>query len=143
MNLNTMLQAVIAFGVIVAGAGYVFSQFKKGRNQQSQDDLVNQNQTFDLMRKQVDALQLLAEDNEKKIDDLSRQVGLLQIEIEKRDKIITDYLNILQNRNPELEEFMKNMSRIGNEWERYMQESTKTLSQVRLDIAKITPVPTL
>lgn len=69
-------------------------------------------EVINLYKIQVDQLKDEVRTLREQISSLTQQVGHLQGEVGEKDKKIKDYLGILQNRNPELEGFIRLVSEV-------------------------------
>lgn len=90
-------------------------------NEDAKDNALNSNtETLELLTGQVEALQnamrlqeaqhnITKAAQDEKIDRLTLEIHNLKTMIEEKDKKLSDTLAILQNRNPQFEEFMKTM----------------------------------
>lgn len=113
-----IIASIISLGVLIAGFGYGYAQFKQGGKKLATDDI-------DLFNEQIKALKLIidqqketAAENSKKRDDeiaalrgdvqrLTQEIGKLQGINQEKDKKIKELTDLLANRDPALTDFIK------------------------------------
>lgn len=117
MDIQTSFGIVVGAGVIIAGIGYAYSQFFKGKRTQEDDVLEKGSKTLKYVDEQLASLQSLVEIQKDRVNSLesqiremgekhSKEVAELKILIQEKDKKIDEFIAIFQNRNPQLETFM-------------------------------------
>ena len=114
MNLETIqkiISLLFSVGLIVAGVGYAYGQFKKGGrtvdsdNQKAQDGALKTNtETLELLTKNIEALQQSKVSQDKQIESLRTEIQELKKSIEEKDKKLTEYISIMQGKDPKLEQ---------------------------------------
>lgn len=109
-------QYISTIALVAVGAGYIFTQWKMGSNKAGADVIV-------AYREQV-ALQ------DKKIIDLTHQVGTLTGQLEEKDKRIDLLQELARGNTPELQEFMKKMMATSSNAEIYMKNTAETLKNM-------------
>lgn len=109
-----IIGSLISIGILIAGFGYFYAQFFKGKNSKSREE-------FDLFTSQLDALQKLCKEQAEQIKTLQEdskkhtgEIGRLNGIVESKDKTIAELNAIIQNRDPNL---MKSLERIGERLE--------------------------
>lgn len=108
MNFTLIYQIIgvfIGIGAIAAGAGYGYAQFKRGFSESAEA-------TVKLLNEQVTGLTVLVNTSKNEIKELERKVDALEKGIEERDKKISEYMTILQNRDPQMEQHFKETSEL-------------------------------
>lgn len=111
MNIAQLAQIVIgsiaSIGVLIAGAGYGYGQFYKGKNAKTLDD-------FNLFNTQLDSLKKVCDEQAAQIKVLqedikghTQEIGRLKGINEEKEKKIVELNAILQNRDPALNDFIK------------------------------------
>ena len=107
-NIAEIIGSVIAgIGLLSAGIGYCYSQFKTGKSAATKDSLESQNELTQYLRDQIDGYKEIAKEQNSKISNMEKQIASMQAIISEKDSTIKKYLDILQNRNPELDQFMQ------------------------------------
>lgn len=109
-TISTIAQVCIAIGAIVFGMGYLFQQFKSGKTSKTIED-------FNLFNSQLQALQGVCDEQEKKIGLLQNdnkthtlEIGRLQGINEEKEKKIKELTDIIANRDPGFINFITNSS---------------------------------
>lgn len=147
MNITTIqisIGIIISLGVLAFGFGYVYSQFKKGKNDRTKTDLETENSLTTYLKNQVEGFKQIAKEQDQKIADLGKEISAMRAVLDEKDKTIDKYLAILQNRNPELEQFMVKVSRTSDMAEEYItnaksynQQQTEILNEIRNSMRNI------
>jgi len=122
-------------GVLAAGIGFAYSQFKSGANQ-AKDDLIKTLKETALVEREkssrlVEEKLTLIKSHQEQINELSKQLGILQGKSEANEKKMKEYIEILQGRSPEQNKFIEYMTLAAENSAKYMQESAIILVQVR------------
>jgi hypothetical protein len=94
-----IIGSVVSFGILIAGVGYAVGQFKKGESEGKMDDTSVKQGVFDLLQKEVTALEKMVADDEK-------EMAVLKTQVDEKDKKVKEFMEILQNRNPELTNYI-------------------------------------
>lgn len=114
-------------GVLAGGLGFAYAQFKSGANK-AKDDLVHTlRESLDVEKNKIKEL---TETYGTQINTLNKEVGRLQGLHESNERKIKEYMEILQGRNPEMEKFMIEITATSRNAEKYMENSTKILSEL-------------
>lgn len=121
--LEIIIGAIISLGVLILGTGYSTAQFSKGKRQEKNDELKGKTTLTEYLTKQVEAYDLAFKERDKVIAALTTKVATFEAVMIEKDKTIARYLEILQNRNPDLE---KTLSRIAD----FMESSKDLFSKV-------------
>ncbi len=114
--------ALIAGGItaLAVGLGYAYAKFKQGGATEKRETIDTESSTLSLLQQKVGALTKLVEDKDKENKDsseanrqrnegLAREISRLQGQIEEKDKKIKEYLEIIQNRDPQLLTVLKDL----------------------------------
>ncbi len=96
----SIVGSIVSVGILLAGTGYAYAQFTKGKNEKNNED-------YKLLTTRVDALQRLCDAQQIDLNNLHQELGKLKGINEEKDKKITELNAILQNRDPALNEFIK------------------------------------
>lgn len=140
-SIESVLIILASLGGIFASIGYGYGKIWGGISKEKKDDQESQINTIALLNDRMGVYEKQVAEYKKQVAQLSEQITKLETSIKEKDKNIEQYLALLANRDPKTEKFIDFMTRIGNEAEEYMKESTKALTNIRLDIRAITPVP--
>ena len=102
-----VIGSIIGLGALIAGTGYGYAQFFKGRSDKTKDD-------FERFNTQLDALRKICDDQANQItklqDDLkthTREIGILEGVNQEKEKKIKELTDLLANRDPALSEYIK------------------------------------
>lgn len=108
--LSVIIGSIVSLGALIAGAGYGYGQFYKGRNQKTLDDTT-------LFTARLDALKKICDDQARQIETLqndikyhTQEIGRLKGINEEKEKKINELNDLLSNRDPQLTEFIKSSS---------------------------------
>lgn len=100
---STFLNTLLVAGVLFYGIG----QWRSGRTKKNGEDIASANTTIDLVRKQADALEVELKKANEKIHNNEISMTRLEESIRHKDLLLEQYLNIITNRNPDLEATLK------------------------------------
>lgn len=110
-------------GVLALGLGYIYSQFSKGKNGQTKEQLETENSLTTYLKNQVSGFKEIIDNQNVKITELGKEMAGLRATLDEKDKTIDKYLAILQNRNPELENFISSMTKNAAQYDTFMKDS--------------------
>ena len=97
------LNTITAVGVII----YAIAQVRNGRSKKESDALASANGTIDLLTKRADAFSAELETMKKLHRDNEINIAKLEEASKHKDLLLEQYLKIITNRNPELENTLK------------------------------------
>ena len=137
-----ILAVFTGLSVFTAGIGFAYAQFKSGAGK-AKDDLVQTLRETALAEKEK-AERLAAEkltlvnSHQQQINELNKQIGILQGKAEANEKKMNEYLTILQGRDPDQKKFMelvlaqiKKNEEQASTVQKYMIETGQILEQIR------------
>jgi hypothetical protein len=107
MNLQD-LTAAIEIGLFI---GSVLIAFYTGKSQKKSATLEDFDRTIGLMRERITALEESLAETKKTAAAEHDKVIALETQLKLKDETIKQYLDILQNRDPALAEYMKSSSK--------------------------------
>lgn len=129
-----MTPTLISYGTFIGATalviGYASAAFFKGRNSRKKEDLDTENSLTTYLQNQVKGYQKMVDDMKKDIAEMGKEISALRATIEEKDRANKQYLEILQNRNPELEQFMKESSARGVEGLKILQGITGFMESI-------------
>lgn len=120
---------LLGMGAILM-VGYAFGQFKQGQTNRRKDDIDGKKGVLDLLQEQVDSLETLCEKQQE-------EIVILRTQSEEREKKAKEYIEIFQNRNPEMLAFMKYLTETANASNAYMKDTSLMFTQLKDIMAKI------
>lgn len=116
-TLEAIAAVLAGFGGFVAMCGYAYGQFFTGKNQNTAEGVKTENEAIQLRQNQITELRDLVKDLTKKMEDnntahnvemraLHTQLGEVRGQLLEKEKQAEAYLEILQNRSPELDKIL-------------------------------------
>ncbi len=131
LNFNTL----IAFGGILFAAAYSFKQYRMGGKQASVDLIVQLQEQLKAQQEinasikeahmhRLNQLQDQLKMQQEQINSLSTAVGVLQGEKNANEKKLEEYLQIIGNRNPDLEKTL-------NKLEVFIHDALPVINEIR------------
>lgn len=96
--------------IFIVGVIYAIAQAFNGRGQKKLDNVTEAGRTIQLIKDRADALELRVDELETQGIEDQKKIAAITAEKSYIENLNKQYLEILQNRNPELEKFMKNTS---------------------------------
>lgn len=108
--LEVALGSLLSLGALAGGLGYLYSQYSKGKKGESKDEIDTQNSLTKYLKTQIETYKQIAKEQDEKISNMGKEISAFRAVIEEKDKTINKYLEILQNRNPELEDTLKGIA---------------------------------
>ncbi len=109
-TIQLAIEIIGAIGVFSMGIGYIYTQFIVGKHSRVKDDLQTENDLTTYLKNQVNGYKEIAETQNKKIAEMDKEMSTFKAIIAEKDKTIEKYLEILQGRNPELEDILKDIA---------------------------------
>ncbi len=113
MTFNEILNYAGSVGIFVLAIGYLVAQYKKGNNEGNVE-------VIKLLREQMEGLKLVVYENQQEVKRLSEEIIKLKILGEEKDKKIKELTELLQNKDPRLQTFMKETTDILTEIKNFM-----------------------
>lgn len=135
--LTFAVDAIVAVGVVV----FAFAQYRNGKAQGVSTEIATAGGTIDLLQKSVDVLR--SELNSAKADLLKEhdEIIRLQESLKHKDEQIKQYLDILQNRNPEMDAFMRFMTKAATDAAESQKEMAKIMREMQEVLNRGTLLP--
>lgn len=129
-------------GVLAAGFGFAYAQFKAGGGKAKDDLVTTYKEQLSIEREKTEQLKLeketLVQSHQTQLNELTKQLGILQGTVQAQDKKIKEYTDILQGRSPEQTQFMKVVldeikknQQVTPAAQKYMRDTAEILSEVR------------
>lgn len=128
--IQLIIEGIAAAGVVVLGLGYLFSQFIIGRNSHRKEELDTENSLTTFLKNQIDGFKELIALQNNKIEQLGKELAATQATITEKDKTIKTYFDIIQNRNPELENVLSQILDFMKKINEHMESELKITSTV-------------
>lgn len=128
-------------GVLAAGFGFAYSQFKSGATKAKDDLIETLQKSLAVEKEKFETLsaeqQLLIKSYQEQLNVLNKEIGRLQGLHEANEKKIKDYMEIFQGRSPEQTKFMENITQIAIKANNFMDKTEKTILETRDFMAAI------
>lgn len=125
-------------GVAAAGIGVAYAQFKSGANKAKDDLIVTLKDTALVERQKAERLSAekanIMTSHQTQINELNKQIGILQGTLQATDKKLQEYAEILQGRSPEQTQFMQFMTQSAKETLEHMTNSNQVLKEIQFEI---------
>lgn len=136
--MNIYLQIVIAICAVSASTGIAFAQFRKGTRTESGDIIKfykEQSDNYkDMMEKKEAAHNIevkeITQTFTEKVNALTREVGELRGQYNAEKKQREQYEEILKDKNPETEQFMKLMIKAVDDQSKINKEVVSLLGEI-------------
>lgn len=144
MNIESVfshLGGMAGVGVLAGGLGVAYSQFKSGGNK-AKDELIEtlkesavaeKNKADRLAQEKV----TLMNSHQLQLNSLTEEIGKLKGLYQAAEKRSEDMLKILQGRNPEQEQYMKDMREFTKGVALYMKDSSEVLAGMKTFMTKL------
>ena len=97
--------------ILIGGVVFAIAQWGNGRSQRKSDTETDAALTIRLVKEARDALEAKLKEQNAIIVQQGKDIAALQAQLQSKDELIERYVQLLQNRNPELEIFMKNSTK--------------------------------
>lgn len=121
----------------VAGlVGYTLAQFWNSKKDKRKDDIETENTLTTYLKNQIEGFKNIAKEQDTKIQTMDKQLAEFKAVIGEKDKTIERYLQILQNRNPELENFIKQSTEYQKSSTQAFGAITKVLTEMSENLQK-------
>lgn len=121
------LGAFAALGIFAFGAGYLVSQFGKGKKEEKNDIVSSADQLTQFWKEQAEGYKVMMAEkdrsNDEKIQKLTREVGELRGQLTSTQEQNKKLEAIFQNRNPEMEAFMKTILAVADQSQKFMADN--------------------
>lgn len=149
--MNPFLEAVggyIGLGVLVLSVSYAWTQIRSGATK-AKDELVSTYKEQLALEKektkQLEAKNMTLEiSHQKQINELSKQIGILEGTLKSQQEKMKEYLEILQGRSPEQIKFMEYLTKAASQSESfmsgsavYMKDTTEVLGEIKIFMQKL------
>lgn len=122
-------------GVLAAGFGFAYAQFKSGAGKAKDDLITTLKETADVEREKAQRLNeeknTLMISHQQQITALTEKIGKLQGLYEAAENRNKQMEDILQGRSPEQLKFMEQMTTVADQGGKYMHESRVILQDIK------------
>lgn len=116
------LPIINILGFLSLGSAYIFIQWRQGGNKAAADVITAYKEQVAL--------------NREEISKLNHELGIMQGQLKEKDERIKLLEQLVQNRNPDMIEFMKTSSQVSQNASEYMKHSSETLTEIK-DFMKV------
>lgn len=105
--------ALLDIGVFIGGIGYLLRSWKKEDRDEKTEVMSSSDTLTNFWKEQAEGYKVVMAEKDKandiKFTALTKEVGEIRGQLIEKEKQNTQYLEILQNRNPEMQKFMEFM----------------------------------
>lgn len=105
------------------GLGYLVGNFQRGKLERQKDETTVKQSVFDLLQKEVTELEDMVAKDEK-------EMAVMKIQIEEKERKVREFMEILQNRNPEIVNYMATSYSYMKDSSLYMTEAKDLLKTI-------------
>jgi siroheme synthase (precorrin-2 oxidase/ferrochelatase) len=113
VNIVEVLGGLTAIGLCIGGVGYLISMFKKQSKMTVTDMASSSTEIITFYKSENENLKIMMkakdESNDEKFTALSKEIGEIRGQLIEKEKQNKQYLEILQNRDPETLQFQTAM----------------------------------
>lgn len=135
----SLFGGLAGIGVLAAGIGFAYAQFKSGANKAKDDLIQTLKETATVEKEKAEGLAAekitLVNSHQEQINELNNKLGKLQGLYEASETSKKEYLNILQGRSPEQVKFMEYVTKVASESAKYMKDSSEILQEIKTFMA--------
>ncbi len=129
INISMSLPEILSItGTVAIASLYAFSQWRSNSSKVSSEVMAYYKEQANIHTAQISKLQ--------------QELGVIKGENVEKDKRIELLTKIVENRNPEMEAFMRTMLAAASNSEKYIENSTKILGQIGTFMVKMEPALT-
>lgn len=132
--LSYIFMGIAAIGIFAGGLGYIIGKFKAGTKQETSDVVSSADQLVNFWKDQAEGYKVMMAEKDKSNDEkfqaLNAEIGKIQGQLLEKEKQNKTYLEILQNRDPEMKMFMETMIKSANEQAAVNANVVKVLSDI-------------
>ncbi len=125
MDWQTYLSLAALVSFLITGAGMWYGMFRKASRQENTDIVSSSKDLIDFWRDQAEGYKVMLAEKETswntKFETLTREIGVLQGQLNATETQRAQFEAILKDRNPETEQFMKDVAESMHEIKNFMQ----------------------
>jgi stress response protein YsnF len=135
MDFTTIFGTLAGVGVLTAGIGYGYAQFRTGANKAKDELVQTYKEQLEIEKEKTKQMlierETLVQSHQNQLNKLTQDVGRLQGLNEANEKKIKEYQEILQGRNPEQIEFMSVVIQSVKDNQIFMKQTVDTLTEIK------------
>lgn len=136
MSFSNIQSWGVTFASILVVIFFAFSKIRESIDAGNKTLIANLKEEKEVYRTRAERLteenRVLKDTHSREINELNKQIGILQGNIEQMAKQNEMYLNILKDRNPEQKEFMKLLTDSAIKTDKYMHETASALKEIHV-----------
>lgn len=134
MELKDIFALLSGIGVLMAGLGFGYSQFKSGSGK-AKDDLVETlEKQLQIEKETTKQLEMekttLINSHQEQLNTMRQELGKLQGLHQANEQKIKEYTELLQGRSPDQEAFMKLLTQSATDGADYMKKTSVILDRI-------------
>lgn len=126
-TISIIIGFFIGMGTLIAGIGFAYAQYKSGGDK-AKDELIKTLKETAIVEREkasrlADEKTELIKNHQEQINLLNKNLGILTGKFEEQSKKATEYLSIIQGRDPQQLKYMEEMTRVARLATEYMGET--------------------
>lgn len=106
-----IFESLASLGLLAGGVGYLMSQFRSGSKRQNNEIVNSSTEIINFYKTENESLKaiMLEKDksNDAKFQQLTSEIGEIRGQLIEKEKQNKQYLDILQNRDPDTQQFQE------------------------------------
>lgn len=135
--IGSITAVIVSLGVLFAGSGYAYAQFKKGASEQGRDEVGKKVELLEYLQTENEGYKKVIKELSDKIDAQGKDIAALRATIEEKDKQIQTYLAIFKDRDPDTQQFQQDMRMFVEESRAYYGKKVETLTKIASVMEKV------
>lgn len=126
-----ILESLATLGIVVGGIGFFISSFKKGNREflSSSAEMVEFYKTENANLKSIMADK--DKSNDEKFQQLNKELGEIRGQLIEKDKQNKQYLDILQNRDPDTQKFQELLVKSASDQNEINKQVVEILQEIQ------------
>ena len=114
-------------GVCVIAAGGV-GYFYRSRNERRRDDLESKSDLLSYLKAENEGYKAVIIEMKNKMEVMGKEISALRATLTEKDNLLDKYMKIIENRNPELVEILKDIQKFMERIETHIEKEAKDLT---------------
>ena len=143
MNWNDLSNTLKTIFIVITGlsstAGFIaiaVYQYKKITVRERMADTTTSDMVVEHWKKEVDNITAVCKDLQAQLQHMKSDMDVMKGQLAEKTHQNEQYIALLQNRNPELETFMKNMTIAVTDFQAYIKKNDERMEKVLSAVVK-------